>query len=92
MELSNIRESDYWGIVGIFCTGIGAVYTHPVFTAVFEVTWWWKVVVLKSHLSAGIEYTALGQFEKAVSILDPEWLLFIPSMLCFPFFIHMALP
>ncbi|MCF8567371.1 hypothetical protein LLE49_21860 [Alicyclobacillus tolerans] len=63
--------------------GIGAIYTHRVLTALFEITWW-NVIIIKSHLLSGIEYTALGNFDKVVSVLDPEWTLYIPAMLGFP--------
>lgn len=66
----------------LFIPGIGAIYTHRVLTAFFEVIWW-NTIMIKSHILASIEYTAVGRFEKAVSVLDPEWVLFIPSMLTF---------
>lgn len=66
----------------LFLPGIGALYTQRVFTAIFEVIWW-NTIILKSHVLASIVYTAEGKFEKAISVLDPEWTLFIPSMLMF---------
>lgn len=69
----------------LFIPGIGALYTHRVLTATFEITWW-SVIVIKSRLLPSIEYTAIGNFGKAISVLNPEWTLFIPSMLAFPFY------
>lgn len=66
--------------------GIGGVYTHRVLTAVFEIVWW-NIILIKSHILKSIEYTALGNFDQAISVLDPEWVLFIPSMLAFPFYL-----
>ncbi|MDN3019158.1 hypothetical protein PH210_23580 [Paenibacillus sp. BSR1-1] len=66
----------------LFIPGIGAVYTHRVLTAIFEVVWW-NVILMKSHLLSSIQYTLTGKFDKAVSVLDPEWALFVPSMISF---------
>jgi hypothetical protein len=69
----------------LFVPGIGAVYTHRILAAIFEITWW-TIILIKSHVLSSIEYTAVGSFDRAVAVLDPEWTLFLPSTFVFPFY------
>lgn len=63
--------------------GIGAIYTHRVLTALFEIGWW-TTILIKSHVLSSIEYTAIGDFHRATSVLNPQWTLYLPSMFVFP--------
>ena len=44
---------------------------------------WWITIGYVSGLYQAIEFTALGLFEQAKAVIDPEWFLFIPSILGF---------
>jgi hypothetical protein len=44
---------------------------------------WHIFVVYKSRLNEGVYYSFLGQFQKAIDIMDLEWTLFIPSVYLF---------
>ncbi|TDY43054.1 hypothetical protein C7445_11238 [Alicyclobacillus sacchari] len=67
----------------LLAPGVGAIYTHRVLTAFFEISWWTTIIV-KSHVLTSIAYLTSGQQQMAMQILNPEWTLFIPSMFSFP--------
>lgn len=62
--------------------GAGQLIIHRIVMAFFLVAWWTAVVYFSKVLPA-IHYTALGMFEKAKAIADPQWLLNIPSLYFF---------
>lgn len=62
--------------------GLGHLYTHRTPTAFFLLIWWIAVCYL-SHVLQSIQYTALGLFEEAKAVLDPQWLIYMPSILGF---------
>ncbi|GLG00161.1 hypothetical protein Alches_02000 [Alicyclobacillus hesperidum subsp. aegles] len=66
----------------LLAPGVGAIYTHRVLTAFFEIAWWTTIIV-KSNILTSIAYLTTGQQQMAVRVLDPEWTLFIPSMFSF---------
>ncbi|MCL6592655.1 MAG: hypothetical protein K6T31_01645 [Alicyclobacillus sp.] len=65
--------------------GLGGLYTRRVATYVFELAWW-IIIVYQSHMLPSIEYTFTGQFAQAVSVLNVEWILFLPSIYGFSFY------
>lgn len=69
----------FWSFI---TPGLGSVFTHRLPTFVFALTWW-GVTVVKSHLFDGIYYSAIGDIARATSVLEPQWLLFIPSIVGF---------
>jgi len=44
---------------------------------------WWLIVVYHSHLLPAFHLTAVGSFRAAVAAVDPQWLLYVPSLLLF---------
>jgi hypothetical protein len=58
---------------------LGHLYTHRIPTSFFLLTLTIGTVYL-SHILEAIHYTAVGAFSQATAILDPQWLLFIPSL------------
>ncbi|MFC0557791.1 hypothetical protein [Halalkalibacter alkalisediminis] len=65
-------------IWSLFTPGLGQLYVHRVITALFT-TAWTIVFVYYSNLLVAVQYLFLGDIAEATQVLDPQWLLFIPS-------------
>ncbi|MBM6616824.1 hypothetical protein [Bacillus suaedaesalsae] len=63
----------------LFVPGLGQLYLHRILTSFFVIIW---VVIFfyNSHALEGVSLLLLGEIQKATSALDPEWLLFLPSV------------
>jgi hypothetical protein len=59
--------------------GIGHLYTHRLPTG-FLVLAWWIGICYFSHLPQAIQFTAIGEFNNAITVVDPQWLMFLPSI------------
>jgi len=44
------------------------------------------VYIYYSHLLEGLHLTLLGHIREGAAVLDPEWVLFYPSVFCFSFY------
>lgn len=62
--------------------GLGQLQQHQILQAFFLLIWWIVVMYMSKFLPA-LQYTLLGQFNEAQSVLDPQWTLNIPSILLF---------
>jgi hypothetical protein len=62
----------------LFVPGLGQLYIHRILTAFFVIVW---VVVFfyQSHALEAVSLLFLGKIKEASTILNPEWLLFLPS-------------
>lgn len=65
-----------WALVS---PGLEHIYTNKLPPAVFAI-FWMAIVTYKSHWLAGVLYSFWGNFELAKSVIDPQWLLFLPSV------------
>lgn len=65
--------------------GLGHVYTTRLSTALIIVSAW-VVTVFYSGFLPALHLTVLGQFGQVTSVVNPEWLLFLPSIYCFSIF------
>jgi hypothetical protein len=75
--------SPVMGMFWSFITpGLGSQFTNRLPTFFFSLTWW-CVTIYQSRWLEGIYYTAVGDFLHAKAVLDPQWLLFIPSLMTF---------
>lgn len=75
LDKRNPLMSVVWSL---FVPGLGQLYIHRILTAFFVILW----VVTFFYFSHALEAASLlflGEIEKATSILNPEWLLFLPS-------------
>ncbi|MEK5645791.1 hypothetical protein BK138_35110 [Paenibacillus rhizosphaerae] len=79
VDLSSPGLSLFWSFI---TPGTGAVLVTRIPAFIFALSWW-GVTVINSHWFEGIYYTAIGDFEHAKVILEPQWLLFIPSIILF---------
>lgn len=77
------KSSPVMGMFWSFITpGLGAVFTHRLPIFIFCLVTWGATVV-KSRLFEALYYSAVGDFSRATSVLDPQWYLFVPSLLGF---------
>jgi hypothetical protein len=77
------RRIPWVSVAWTFLTpGLGHLYTHRTPTAFFLLIWWIAVCYF-SHILQSIQFTVLGLFEEAKAVLDPQWLIYMPSILGF---------
>ncbi|MDF2876034.1 MAG: hypothetical protein K0R22_2717 [Sporomusa sp.] len=77
------RRTPWVSVAWTFLTpGLGHLYTHRTPTAFFLLIWWIACCYF-SHILQSIQYTALGLFDEAKSVLDPQWLIYLPSIFGF---------
>ncbi|WP_404469556.1 hypothetical protein [Sutcliffiella horikoshii] len=69
----------------LFIPGLGQLYLHRIVTAFFVIVWL-VVFFYYSHGLEAISLLFLGEIEKATSVINPEWLLFFPSLYGFAIF------
>ncbi|MCM2979340.1 hypothetical protein M3599_00210 [Niallia circulans] len=72
-------------IWSLFMPGLGQLYIHRVITAFFVIIWG----VVFFYLSHGLEALSLlflGEIKHATDVINPEWLLFFPSIYGFAIF------
>lgn len=69
-------------IWSIFMPGAGQLYLHRLITAFFILILI-IIIIYMSHVLEGIHFIILGNLDSAKSILNGEWLLFIPSVYMF---------
>lgn len=81
VEINALDQRSPWCAVAwtILAPGLGHIYTHRIPTGFFIIIWWMAIAYF-SFLFQGVQYSALGLFEEAKAIVDPEWLMFLPSI------------
>ncbi|WP_061086867.1 hypothetical protein [Heyndrickxia coagulans] len=62
----------------LFVPGLGQLYIHRVLTAIFVIVWL-VVFYYQSHFQEAVILLFWGKIKEATSVINPEWLLFIPS-------------
>jgi TM2 domain-containing membrane protein YozV len=66
-------------IWSLFTPGLGQLYIHRVITAIFTLIFM-IVFVYFSKILVAIHLLFLGDISQATQVLDPQWLLFLPSL------------
>lgn len=79
MSLRRPRLAVIWSM---FIPGLGHLYLNRIPTAFYLVVWTVTVIYF-SNLTPAVLHTFIGDFEKATTLLDPQWLLFLPSIYVF---------
>lgn len=59
--------------------GMGQLYIHRLPVAFFALAWW-IVFSYYSHLLESVHFIVMGELQQSISVLDPSWLLFMPSL------------
>jgi hypothetical protein len=78
----DIRKPWTGTIWSILTPGLGHIYINRLPSGFFVLIAF-IVTAYQSHLFEGLPATLLGHFEMARSVLNPEWLLFLPSIIGF---------
>ncbi len=60
--------------------GMGQLYNHRFFLGFYAIFWWWVYLSL-SRLHESLMDLILGRLTESTAILDPHWLLFMPSVM-----------
>jgi len=84
LEINYLDIRNNWNgtVWSMFTPGLGYLYINRLPSA-FMFLIWFVVVCRFSHLLPAIHKTCLGDFHGASLILNPEWLLFLPSLMGF---------
>lgn len=84
LGLSFLDKRNPWlaAVWSMLTPGLGQLYNYRIITGFFVFVWW-IVISYFSHLLQGIHFTALGDFSRAIAILDGKWLMFMPSIYVF---------
>ncbi|MBU9724320.1 MULTISPECIES: hypothetical protein [Bacillaceae] len=61
------------------------IYIHRFITLVFTAIWWGALLYFTNIMEA-VYYSAIGEFSKTKEILDPQWVLNLPSVYTFTIF------
>lgn len=69
-------------IWSVFMPGLGHILIHRIATGFF-ILGWWMFLCYRSNLPLAAFYTLLGSFDKVLSVLKPQWFLYIPSIYAF---------
>lgn len=72
-------------IWSLFVPGLGQLYIHRILTAFFAIIWL-VIFFYYSHVLEAVSLLFLGKVQEATSVLNPEWLLFLPSVYGFAVF------
>ncbi|WP_421385236.1 hypothetical protein ACOJQI_10880 [Bacillus salacetis] len=82
LDMRNPVMAVFWSLL---VPGLGQLYIHRIMTAFFAILWT-VVFFYFSHGLEAISLLFLGEIEKATSVVNPEWLLFFPSIYGFAVF------
>ncbi|URZ03191.1 hypothetical protein [Clostridium felsineum] len=84
MEINYLDKRKPWvaTIWSLLIPGGGQLYIHRLINAFFIVVWW-IIICLNAKFLSSMHYTLLGDFQKAKSLVDMQWLLNIPSLYFF---------
>ncbi|WP_404451778.1 hypothetical protein [Virgibacillus necropolis] len=63
----------------LFLPGIGQLYIHRIIPAFFVIIWT-VISFYYSHAPEATTLLVLGKIQQATSVLNPEWLLYLPSL------------
>jgi hypothetical protein len=84
LSLNSVDKRNPWVALvwSLLFPGLGSLYVHRIPAAFFSISWT-AIIIYFSHFLEAIQYTLMGQCDQAISILNPEWTLFLPSIYCF---------
>lgn len=72
-------------IWSLFVPGLGQLHNHKTLTSFFLIIWC-MVIFYFSHILEAVPLLFLGKFRESTSVLNTEWLLFLPSIYGFAAF------
>lgn len=69
----------FWSLI---TPGLGHLYVNRLPSG-FYILIWFVVALYFSRALPSIHYTFVGDFQQAVDVINPQWVIFLPSMYCF---------
>ncbi|GIO24852.1 hypothetical protein [Oceanobacillus sp. J11TS1] len=66
-------------VASIITPGLGQLYIHRIFTAFFVIIWV-LLFFYFSHFPEALTYLLQGEIQQANSVINAEWILFLPSV------------
>ena len=87
LEINYLNKRKPWVTVifSAIAPGLGYLYINRLPSAFFTIIWW-VIIIYFSRFNEALLYTMIGNFSDAIETLDPQWLLFIPSLYVFSMF------
>jgi TM2 domain-containing membrane protein YozV len=71
-------------LIAAYCSflfpGLGQLYNKHIWLGFYGILWWW-IYLTFSHFYEALIALILGHNQMVVSILNPQWLMFMPSVL-----------
>ncbi len=80
MQYLEQRNPLIGAIYSFFFPGLGQLYNHRFVLAFYAMFWWWFYGIL-SHGFESFFLLLTGHLQKSIAILQPHWLLFMPSVI-----------
>lgn len=92
LEVNPLEKKKPWVsfIWSFIMPGLGHLYLQRIPTILYSF-FWWGVILYFSKLNHGIVFSLVGEFEQAKSVINVQWLLFIPSIYGFSMYNAYAL-
>ncbi|SDI46002.1 hypothetical protein [Natribacillus halophilus] len=76
LDKRNPRLAVLWSLL---TPGLGQLYIHRLLTALFIISWL-IVFIYFSKVLIAVHLLFLGQISEATTVVEPQWLLFLPSL------------
>lgn len=74
------RNPHFAALFSLFFPGMGQVYNHRIDLGLYAMFWWWFYSI-SSHAYQSVYFILVGNTQKALSVINIHWLLFMPSVL-----------
>lgn len=81
MEIQYLEQKSPFtaAVYSFLFPGLGQLYNHRFGLAFYAMFWWWFYLTL-SHAYESLYYFFFGDVQKSISIINPHWLMFMPSV------------
>lgn len=81
LELQYLEQRNPFiaALYSFFFPGLGQLYNHQFVLAFYGMSWWWIYLTLSRAHEALLNFF-LGNIQESIAILQPQWLLFMPSI------------
>ncbi|HEU5138433.1 MAG TPA: hypothetical protein VFT51_00570 [Bacillales bacterium] len=81
LEINYLDKREPWIALtwSLLMPGLGQLYIHRVISAFFVLVWW-VVLAYFSHFLQALHLIFLGDFHQATVIINPQWMMFMPSV------------
>ncbi|TYP71844.1 hypothetical protein [Paenibacillus methanolicus] len=80
LQYIEIKKPRVAAICSLIFPGLGQLYNHRLDLGFWGMMWWW-IYIGKSHLYDGVLALINGNLRYSTAVLNPHWLLFMPSVL-----------